>query len=44
MGVVVAAKGEDEGLLMAEINPERVASVRDKSPTLKNCRSELYAQ
>lgn len=44
MGVVVAGIGEDEGLIVAELNPDRVASVRDKSPTLKNCRPELYAQ
>lgn len=44
MGVVVAAKGEDEGLIVAEISQERVTSVRGKSPTLKNCRPGLYAQ
>lgn len=44
MGVMVAGKGEEEGLIVAEISPERVTSVRGKSPTLKNCRPELYAQ
>lgn len=44
MGVVVAGRGEDEGLIAAELSAERVASVRDKSPTLHNCRPELYVQ
>lgn len=44
MGVVIAGQGEDEGLIVAEISPDREALVRDKSPTLKNCRPELYAK
>lgn len=44
MGVVVAGIGEEEGVIVAEISPERVRAVREKSPTLKNCRPELYAK
>jgi len=42
MGVVAAAQGEEEGLLEAEIYLERVESVRAKSPTLANCRPDVY--
>jgi predicted amidohydrolase len=42
MGVVAAAIGEEEGLLEAEISLDRVKSVRAKSPTLANCRPDVY--
>lgn len=42
MGIVAAAQGEDEGLLEAEISLSRVESVRAKSPTLANCRPDIY--
>ena len=42
MGVVAAAKGEEEGLLETEITLDRVETVRAKSPTLANCRPDVY--
>jgi predicted amidohydrolase len=42
MGVVAAAKGEEEGLLETEIDLDRIKTVRAKSPTLANCRPDVY--
>ncbi len=44
MGVITADQGEEEGLLESEITFNRVTAVREKSPTLKNCRPDLYAK
>ncbi len=44
MGVITADQGEKEGLLESEIDLDRVTTVRHKSPTLKNCRPDLYAK
>jgi predicted amidohydrolase len=42
MGVVVADGGEEPGLIVADIDPERVRRVRDKLLTLAHRRPELY--
>jgi predicted amidohydrolase len=42
MGVVVASAGDEEGLIIAEIDFDRIKRVRDKVPTLVNRRPELY--
>ncbi|RIQ21614.1 carbon-nitrogen hydrolase family protein [Jiangella rhizosphaerae] len=39
LGVVVAALGDDEGRLAAELDPERVAAARTRNPALRHRRS-----
>ncbi|RCL01781.1 MAG: putative amidohydrolase [Candidatus Tokpelaia sp. JSC085] len=42
MGVVIANKGEGEGLLLADINHDQVLTTREKLPVLKQRHPELY--
>jgi predicted amidohydrolase len=42
MGVIVAAAGEAEALVVAEVNPERVTEVRARNPSLANMRPDVY--
>lgn len=42
MGIIIAGAGEEEALLVADIDPARVKRVRDKLPCLLNRRPELY--
>lgn len=42
MGVRIASAGEEEALIIAEIDIERTDRVREKLPCLKNRRPELY--
>ncbi|RCL03486.1 MAG: putative hydrolase [Candidatus Tokpelaia sp. JSC161] len=42
MGVILASKGEDEGLIFANIDLKRLEEIRAKLPTLKQRRPELY--
>jgi len=44
MGVTVASLGEQEGLIVAEIDLKRIAEVRHKLPCLMHRRTELYKQ
>ncbi|MBB5787363.1 carbon-nitrogen hydrolase family protein [Jiangella mangrovi] len=39
LGVVVAALGDDEGRLAAELSPERVAAARTRNPALRHRRT-----
>lgn len=43
MGVVQQSLSEGEGLLICDVNRERVRAVRSKMPTLSNRREEVYA-
>jgi predicted amidohydrolase len=43
MGVIVAAGGETEALLYADLAADRVASVRAKLPSVANRRPDVYA-
>ncbi|MFE1629281.1 carbon-nitrogen hydrolase family protein [Brevibacillus reuszeri] len=42
MGVVIASAGEEEGLVVAELDPERISRVRGKLPSVANRRPEMY--
>ncbi len=42
MGAVVAGLAEEEGLLLAELHPERVRDVRAVNPSLGNRRPDVY--
>lgn len=42
MGVVMASRGEDEGLIFADIDLAQVHSIREKLPCLAQRRPELY--
>ena len=42
MGVVMASRGEDEGLIFADIDTSVVKSVREKLPAINQRRPELY--
>lgn len=42
MGVVVASAGEEETLLVAELDLDRIQRVRGKLPSVANRRPELY--
>lgn len=42
MGVVVADGGEEPGLVLAEVDLERVRGVREKNPSLYHRRPDLY--
>ena len=44
MGVVLAAGGEEAGLVFGDIDPGRIARVREKLPVLAHRREEIYAQ
>jgi predicted amidohydrolase len=44
MGVVVADGGEEPGLIVADIDPDRVRRVRDKNPSLSHRRPDLYGR
>ncbi|MGQ0571692.1 MAG: carbon-nitrogen hydrolase family protein [Armatimonadota bacterium] len=42
MGVVVVDGGEEAGLIVVDIDPERVRRVRQKNPALQHRRPDLY--
>ncbi|MDI3317855.1 MAG: carbon-nitrogen hydrolase family protein [Bacillota bacterium] len=42
MGLAAAAAGEEEALLLADVDPGRVRRVREKLPVLRHRRPELY--
>ncbi|EAO7496456.1 carbon-nitrogen hydrolase family protein, partial [Salmonella enterica] len=42
MGVIVASAGEEETLLVAELDLDRIQRVRGKLPSVANRRPELY--
>lgn len=42
MGVIVASAGEEETLLVAELDLDRIQRVRGKLPSVSNRRPELY--
>lgn len=44
MGVVVADGGEEEGLIVADLDPDRVRRVRELNPSLAHRRPDLYAR
>ena len=44
MGVVVAAGGEAEGLVFGDVDPGRIARVRESLPSLGQRREEIYRQ
>jgi len=44
MGVVVAEGGETEGLVLGDVDPGRIARVREKLPVLADRREDIYAQ
>jgi predicted amidohydrolase len=44
MGVVLASGGEEEGLILGEADPSRIARVRETLPALRHRRAEIYAR
>jgi predicted amidohydrolase len=42
MGVVIAALGETEGLVVGDVDVSRIAAVREKLPSLQHIRHDLY--
>lgn len=42
MGVVMASRGEDEGLIFAEINLDQLQTIREKNPCLLQRHPQLY--
>lgn len=44
MGVVVASGGETEGLIFGDVDLARVVEVREKLPSLRQRREEIYLQ
>lgn len=42
MGVIVADGGEEPGLVVADIDPDRLRRVREKNPSLTHRRPDLY--
>jgi predicted amidohydrolase len=42
MGIIVASAGEEETILVADIDSDRVSRVREKNPSLDLRRPELY--
>jgi predicted amidohydrolase len=44
LGVVVGSLGEQEGLVVGEIDLERLARARSTNPSLRNVREDVYAQ
>ena len=44
MGVVLAGGGEADGLVFGDVELERIAEVREKLPSLRQRREEIYAQ
>ncbi len=43
MGVTLAEGGEDPGVIVGDVDLERVTRVREKLPTLRHRRGDLYA-
>ncbi|HSI93581.1 MAG TPA: nitrilase-related carbon-nitrogen hydrolase, partial [Jiangellaceae bacterium] len=43
MGVLVAALGEDEGVITGDISADRLAAVRSRNPALQHRRWEVAA-
>jgi deaminated glutathione amidase len=44
MGVILADGGEEPGLVLGEVDLERIARVREKLPVLAHRREEIYVQ
>jgi predicted amidohydrolase len=44
MGVPVVRAGEAEGLLVADVEPERLRAVRRTNPSLEHARPDVYAR
>jgi predicted amidohydrolase len=44
MGVAIARAGEEEGLLIGEVDRRRIAAVRRTNPSLANVRPDVYAR
>ncbi|HEX4214477.1 MAG TPA: carbon-nitrogen hydrolase family protein [Candidatus Dormibacteraeota bacterium] len=44
MGVALVSLGEREGVAVGEVEPERVAQVRVRNPSLANRRPDIYAE
>lgn len=42
MGVIMASRGEDEGLIFADIDMDQAHAIREKLPCLKQRHPELY--
>jgi predicted amidohydrolase len=42
MGVVVADGGEAAGLIVADLDPDRLRRVQEKNPALTHRRPDLY--
>ncbi|MED3560999.1 carbon-nitrogen hydrolase family protein [Bacillus xiapuensis] len=42
MGVVLASAGEEESLIISEIDPDRIKRVREKLPSVADRRPEFY--
>ena len=42
MGVILASAGEEETLLVADLDLDRVKRVRQKLPSVRDRRTELY--
>jgi predicted amidohydrolase len=43
LGVIVAGAGEDPGLVLGEVDLERIATARDRLPLLQQRREEIYS-
>jgi predicted amidohydrolase len=43
MGVPIARAGEGEGLVMGEVDPERLRAARRTNPSLEHARPDVYA-
>jgi predicted amidohydrolase len=44
LGVVMASLGEAEGLIIGDLSDERIAAVRERNPSLRNVRTDLYGR
>jgi predicted amidohydrolase len=42
MGVIVGSIGEEEGMFVADIDPDRIRRVREKNPCVAQRRTEFY--
>ncbi len=42
MGIVVADGGDEQGLVVADVDPDRVRRVREQNPSLSHRRPDLY--
>ena len=44
LGVVVASLGEEPGVIVGDVDSERVATARAKNPSIANSRVDIYAR